>query len=121
MKRMTSEWPWVLDDDSQRIDGIGAVRMHRVLDASGRVVVEFSNTECSEVIYDDDGEGSGRHYDVLAMANAELISAAPDLYNALACLLADLSNVSGAMPTHLLDDLNTAKAALAKARGEVKD
>lgn len=98
-KAMTSVWPWSVDDDSHHIDGIGTVRNHRVVDARGRTIVEFSN-------------------DVLAMANAELIASAPELYNALTMLVADLSNVSGSMPTHLLDDLNAAKSALAKARGE---
>ena len=117
-RAMTSDWPWSVDDDSHRVDGIGTVRNYRVIDARGRTIVEFSNSSCNEIVYEDDGEGGGSHYDVLAMANAELIASAPDLYNALTMLVADLSNVSGPMPTHLLDDLNAAKCALAKARGE---
>jgi len=115
---MTSDWPWSVDDDSHRVDGVGTVRNHRVVDARGRTIVEFSNSDCSEIVYEDDGDGGGSHYDVLAMANAELIASAPDLYNALTMLVADLSNVTGPTPAHLLDDMNVAKAALAKARGE---
>lgn len=117
-KAMTSGWPWSVDDDSHRVDGIGTVRTYRVIDARGDTVVEFSNSTCSEIVYEDDGEGGGSHYDVLAMANAELIASAPDIYNALTMLVSDLSNVSGPIPTHLQDDLNAAKSALAKARGE---
>lgn len=117
-KAMTSDWLWSVDEDSHRVDGIGTVRNHRVVDASGRTVVEFSNSSCNEIVYEDDGAGGGSHYDVMAMANAQLIASAPDLYNALTMIVADLANVTGSMPTHLLDDLNVAKAALAKARGE---
>lgn len=104
--------PWALDDDEQRIDGIGRVHMHRVVAPNGAVVVEFSNTGCSEIVYDDDGEGTGRHYDDQAMANATLIAAAPDLYQALAGLLHQEEHGDNAL------DFTDAKAALAKARGE---
>lgn len=72
--------PWEVTDDTQRIDGIGAVRMYRVVAPNGDVVAEFSNAGCNEIIYEDDGEGSGAHYDIQAMANAKLIALAPDLY-----------------------------------------
>lgn len=105
--------PWETDDDSQRIDGIGTVHMFRVVAPDGAVVAEFSNAGCNEITYDDDGEGCGRHYDFQAMANANLIAAAPDLY-------AVLNSIFDASVPFNLDDARTAaKAALAKARGEV--
>ena len=104
--------PWEIDDDSQRIDGIGTVCMFRVVAPNGAVVAEFSNAGCSEIVYEDDGEGAGRHYDLQAMANANLIAAAPDLYAVLATLLDP--KIPFDAEAHRL----AAKAALAKARGE---
>lgn len=71
--------PWELEDDSQQIDGIGRVKMCRVVAPNGDVVVEFSNTGCSEIGYEDDPDYGGEHYDHQAIANAELIARAPDL------------------------------------------
>lgn len=104
--------PWEVEDDSQRIDGIGTVRMYRVVAPNAAVVVEFSNTDCSEIVYEDDSDGLGRHYDYQAMANAQLIAAAPDLYRVLYEML-DVASPFDAERTSL-----AAKAALAKARGE---
>ena len=99
--------PWEINDDSQRIDGLGDVRMYRVLAPNGDVVAEFSNTGCSEIVYE-----AGRHYDFLAMANATLIAAAPDMY-------AVLSRLLDHKEPFVADDVAAAaKAALAKARGE---
>lgn len=107
--------PWEIEDDSQRIDGIGAVRMHRVVAPNGAVVVEFSNTSCSEVVYEDDSDGLGCHYDVQAMANAQLIAAAHDLYAALA----EIIDIWEPHPGGSAEDAwKAGKAALAKARGE---
>ncbi len=106
---------WELDGDEQHIDGIGRVHMLRVVAPNGEVVAEFSNAGCNEIIYDDDGGGTGRHYDVQAMANAMLIAAAPDLKAALCAMVhAWEPEVGGSDYDVWLD----AKAALAKARGE---
>lgn len=112
--------PWEIDDDSQRIDGIGAVRMYRVVAPSGAVVVEFSNSGCNEIVYEDDGEGCGVHYDEQAMANATLIAAAPELYDALHALFLQSLQSTVATPANEYghEALSKAKAALAKARGE---
>lgn len=75
-----TQGPWEIDCDEQRIDGIGTVYMHRVLAPNGDVVAEFSNAGCNYIVYEDDGEGSGAHYDLQAMANARLIALAPDMY-----------------------------------------
>ena len=50
------------------------------------------------------------------LANANLISAAPELYEALD----DLTEIAnrGSVPDYVRDAINTAKRALAKARGE---
>lgn len=108
--------PWEIDDDSQRIDGIGAVRMYRVVAPSGAVVVEFSNSGCNEIVYEDDGEGCGVHYDEQAMANAALIAAAPELYEALAWMVEH--DETDSETGFYADGLKRAVAALAKARGE---
>lgn len=113
--------PWELDDDRQHIDGFGVVVMHRVVAPDGRVVVEFSNAGCNEIVYEDDGEGAGRHYDQQAMANATLIAAAPDLEIALDDLLFAMEQAQHLRPTtpHRTACIEQAKAALAKARGKV--
>lgn len=105
--------PWEIDDDSQRIDGIGAVRMYRVTAPSGDVVAEFSNAGCNWIVYEDDGEGTGVHYDEQAMANARLIAASPDMFEALEAMLA------ASDPADEYAAETKAKAALAKARGDV--
>lgn len=104
--------PWEIDDDSQRIDGIGDVRMYRVVAQNGAVVAEFSNAGCNEIVYEDDGEGTGCHYDLQAIANANLIAAAPDLYAVVNAL------VDFKVPFDAEAHSIAAKAALAKARGE---
>ena len=62
-----------------------------------------------------------------ANANEHLIAAAPDLYEALLGILEIVSDSSGVSGFHLngdvadwdyFDEINTATAALAKARGE---
>lgn len=108
--------PWETEVDSQRIDGIGAVRMHRVVAPNGAVVVEFSNTSCSDIVYEDDGDGLGCHYDIEAIANAQLIAAAPELYAALAEVIDIWEPYPGGSAEVAW---KTAKAALAKARGEM--
>jgi len=108
--------PWELDDDHQRIDGYGTVVMHRVIAQDGSVVAEFSNANCNEIAYEDDGAGTGRHYDFQAMANATLIAAAPDLYAALA----EIVDIWEPYPGGSAEEAyKAAKAALAKARGEL--
>lgn len=108
--------PWKLDHDSQRIDGIGVVRMYRVVAPNGAVVAEFSNAGCNEIVYEDDGEGTGVHYDEQAMANAALIAAAPDMKIALEAVVDAFGDIIGfANGERIMDE---AKAALAKARGE---
>lgn len=104
--------PWEIVDDSQRIDDIGDVRMYRVVAPNGDVVAEFSNAGCNEIVYEGDGEGTGSHYDFQAMANANLIAAAPDLYSVLDALL------DPKIPFDAEAHRVAAKAALAKARGE---
>lgn len=111
-----TQGPWETDDDSQGIDGIGRVRMHRVVAPNGATVVEFSNSECNEIIYEDDGEGGGTHYDIEAMANANLIAAAPELYDALAWMVEH--DETDSETGFYADGLKRAVAALAKARGE---
>lgn len=72
----------------------------------------FSNASCNEIVYEDDGEGGGSHRDIQAMANADLISAAPELYAALVdALIIARRNEGGQY-------VQRAEAALAKARGE---
>ena len=110
--------PWEIDYDSQRIDGIGAVRMFRVVTSTGDVVAEFSNAGCNEVVYEDDGEGGGHHYDLQAMANATLIAAAPDMADAIEALIATYEPYPGG---DAWDGYVKAKAALAKARGECSE
>lgn len=112
--------PWEVEDDSQRIDGFGDVRMYRVVNQSGAVVAEFSNAGCNEIVYEDDGEGAGVHYDEQAMANARLIAAAPDLVAALGALLVQALQSSVASPSNEYGNkaIMQAKVALAKARGE---
>lgn len=102
--------PWEVTDDTQRIDGIGAVRMYRVVAPNGDVVAEFY-----EIIYEDDGEGAGCHYDLQAMANAQIIAAAPEMADAIAALLDTYEPYPGGSAW---DAYQNAKAALAKARGE---
>ena len=104
--------PWEIDDDSQRIDGIGDVRMYRVVAQNGAVVAEFSNAGCNEILYEDDGEATVCHYDLQAIANANLIAAAPDLYAVVNAL------VDFKVPFDAEAHSIAAKAALAKARGE---
>lgn len=54
-----------------------------------------------------------------AEANAALISAAPDLYDALDRILADFRNVIASKPVRCADEtIEEVKHALAKARGE---
>jgi hypothetical protein len=106
--------PWEIDDDSQRIDGIGDVRMYRVVAQNGAVVAEFSNAGCNEIVYEDDGEGAGRHCDRQAMANATLIAAAPEMADAIAGLIETYEPYQGG---DAWDAYQKAKAALAKARG----
>ncbi len=108
--------PWEIDDDSQRIDGIGLVRMYRVVAADGTTVAEFSNAGCNEIIYEDDGEGSGSHYDLQAMANARLIAAAPEMVAAIAEFVDAFGDIIGFRKGEEI--MERAKAALAKARGE---
>ena len=107
--------PWETDDDSQRIDGIGEVHAYRVLAPNGAVVAEFSNAGCNEIVYEDDGEGAGGHYDRQAMANATLIAAAPEMADAIAGLIETYEPHPGGSAW---DAYQKAKAALAKARGE---
>jgi hypothetical protein len=114
--------PWELDDDEQHIDGIGRVHMHRVVAPNGAVVVEFSNTGCSEIIYDDDGEGTGRHYDLQAMANAHLIAAAPDILEALEKIIAAADSQAAQGGEMFYSEavggpIDAARTAIAKARG----
>lgn len=109
---MVTPGPWAIDDADQRIDGIGTVHMYQVVDPKGSVVVEFSNSGCSEIVYEDDGEGGGRHYDYQAMANAKLIAASPEMYAALEHLVWKIESGKDAFV------LLHAKAALAKARGD---
>jgi len=110
-KPMTTPGPWEVDEDQHRIDGIGSVHLYRVVDPDGRVVAEFSNAGCNEIIYEDDGEGGGRHCDIQAMANADLIAAAPELYASLVeALVIARRNEDGQY-------VQRAEAALAKARG----
>lgn len=108
--------PWELDDDSQRIDGIGAVRMQRVVAPNGAVVAEFSNATCNEIVYEDDGEGAGCHYDEQAIANARLIAAAPDLLASVNEFVDAFGDIIGFARGEAV--MERAKAALAKARGE---
>lgn len=107
--------PWEIDDDSHRIDGIGYVRMYRVVAPNGAIVAEFSNAGCNEIIYEDDGEGAGSHSDLQAMANAQIIAAAPEMADAIAALLETYEPYPGGSAW---DAYQNAKAALAKARGE---
>lgn len=76
--------PWEIDDDSQRIDGLG------------------------------------RHYDYQAMAHAQLIATAPELYDALESLMLQALQSTVASPgnEYGYEALNKANAVLAKARGE---
>lgn len=108
--------PWYLDDDSQRIDGIGTVRMYRVVALDGAVVAEFSNAGCNQIVYEDDGEGAGAHHDEQAMANAALIAAAPDLLAAVDSFVDAFGDIIGFAKGE--EVMEQAKAALAKARGE---
>ncbi len=107
--------PWEVAEDSQHIDGIGAVRMYSVVAQNGAVVAEFSNAGCNEIVYEDDGEGTGCHYDLQAMANAQIIAAAPEMADAIAALLETYEPYPGGSAW---DAYQNAKAALAKARGE---
>lgn len=107
--------PWEIEDDSQRIDGIGDVRMYRVVTPDGATVAELSNACCNEIVYEDDGEGSGCHYDLQTMANATLIAAAPEMADAIAGLIESYEPYPGGSAW---DAYQKAKAALAKARGE---
>ncbi len=106
--------PWEIEDDSQRIDGIGDVRMYRVVAQSGAVIAEFSNAGCNEIVYEDDGEGDGRHCDRQAMANATLIAAAPEMADAISGLIESYEPYPGGSAW---DAYQKAKTALAKARG----
>lgn len=105
--------PWEVDDDEHRVDGIGRVKMYRVVTPDGSVVAEFSNAGCNEILYEDDGEGGGNHYDQQAMANAYLIAAAPEMFEALRSVVAALGDVVGYKAIE--SALERAKAALAKA------
>jgi len=69
----------------------------------------------NEIVYEDDGEGCGVHYDEQAMANAALIAAAPELYEALAWMVEhdETDSETGFYAV----GLKLAVAALAKARG----
>lgn len=109
---MVTPGPWEIDDDDQRIDGIGTVHMYRVVDPRGDVVVEFSNSGCSEIVYEGDGEDGGKHYDYQVMANAKVIAASPEMYAALEHLMWQIESGKDAFV------LTHAKAALAKARGD---
>lgn len=82
-------WEWLYAETHH--DGIGRVVTAQVVDVTtSQCVVEFSNTSHSEIIYEDDGDGAGSFFDAQARANARLISAAPDMYEAgLALLEAD--------------------------------
>lgn len=110
--------PWEIDGDSQRIDGIGEVHAYRVLAPSGAVVAEFSNAECNEIVYEDDGEGGGTHCDRQAMANATLIAAAPEMADAIVGLIETYEPYPGGSAW---DAYQKAKAALAKARGTCQE
>jgi len=105
--------PWEIDDDEQRIDGIGTVKMYRVVAPDGRTVAEFSNATCNEIVYEDDGEGGGSHWDQQAMANAYVIAAAPDMRKALKDAVAVFGGIVGSSAGE--DVMARAKAALAKA------
>lgn len=105
--------PWEIQDDSHDVDGVGRVNLYRVVAPNGDVVAEFSNAGCNEIVFEDDPDYGGDHYDYQAMSNATLIAAAPDLYAVLDALLD--SKVAFDSEAHRI----SAKAALAKARGEV--
>lgn len=112
--------PWETVDDEQRIDGIGTVKMERVVDKGGVVVAEFSNAGCNEIMYEDDGEGGGNHYDHQAIANARLIAAAPELAKALSDFLENpaFQVGVGGNPNAVDAMLSAARLALSKARGD---
>ena len=74
-------WEWLYDETHH--DGIGRVVTAKVVDVeTSQCIVDFSNTSHSEIVYEDDGEGGGSFFDFQARANARLISAAPDMYEA---------------------------------------
>ena len=89
--------PWEIDDDSQHIDGIGTVRMYRVLAASGEVVAKrlrltpkprlkkhaarnhTNEREMSNAHHDE----APRYYDEMRERQAVLDAVAEALANAL--------------------------------------
>lgn len=93
-----TQGPWEVESDSHQVDGIGRVRLYRVVAPNGDVVAEFSNAGCSEIVYEDDPDYGGEHYDQQAMANAELIARAPELADENAKLRAALSAIVDASP-----------------------
>lgn len=63
-----------------------------------------------------DRDGGGPWGDKIDLANAALIAASPDLYEALEALVRDVADYEAwQRPCHALD---VARAALARARGE---
>lgn len=113
-------WEWLYAETHH--DGIGRVVTAQVVDVTtSQCVVEFSNTSHSEIIYEDDGDGAGSFFDVQARANARLISAAPDMYEALDRLMRIIASDDPWDREHV-DDMNeacdAARSALLKAKGE---
>lgn len=113
--------PWEVESDSHQVDGIGRVRLYRVVAPNGDTVAEFSNAGCNEILYEDDPDYGGEHYDLQAMANAELIARAPELADENAKLRAALQAIIDASPpdtayswglTHLRECHQIASAAL---------
>ncbi len=108
-------WEWLYAET--HCDGVGRVVTAQVVDVpTNQCVVEFSNTSHSEIVYEGDGSGGGAFYDEQARANARLISAAPDMYEALKRLVEYYKG------TTIEDDyaliIDQARAALSKAEGE---
>lgn len=105
--------PWEFDTVTIDTGGDGRVLTGEVRDGNNHVIVEFSNSECSELIYEDDGEYGGTLVDLQQIANARLIAAAPELYDALHAVMLEFG--PGTMSDAAFSRANT---ALALARGD---
>jgi len=104
---MASEWtkgPWLIDYSS---GDYAAIIDHRELTSDQRDIA-YINGEV--------GDADGFADAAVARANARLIAAAPDLYEAIEDIIAHYYNGGDGYVV-----MQQAKAALAKARGEHND
>lgn len=80
--------PWIVSDTTNEIDGMD-VRSFTVTTREGKVIMDALNSDVIEITSElpTDCDDYTRYYDWQSLANARLMAAAPELYNALSALV----------------------------------